>query len=107
MTSSRANPSSEYGRRTSAYDTSSELGNFSQYDIELSRKINETYPGANVTPKDVGDWIDNSGLTRHEIPDGKTMQLVPKTIHDACRHSGGVAEMKVRMAFGDISQWFD
>lgn len=33
---------------------------------------------------------------------GKTVQLVPTAIHDACCHSGGVSEQKYRSAMGDI-----
>ena len=34
------------------------------------------------------------GFTWHHVEDGRTLQLVPFDIHDAVRHTGGVAVLK-------------
>ena len=102
MTDQRTNPAWEFGRRPSGagHDPNYDLGNFAQADNALLEKMRELNPDATLT--DVKDFIDSNHLTWHECPDGKTMQLVPTAIHDACKHSGGVSEMKYRMAFGDV-----
>lgn len=99
MTDNRENPSWEYGRRPAgtSHDPNYDLGNFAQADNELSKKM------GNMTPEQVESYRKANNLTWHECPDGKTMQLVPMEIHDACRHSGGVSEQKYRQAMGDIT----
>ena len=99
MTDNRENPSWEYGRRPigTSHDPNYDLGNFAQADNALSEKM------GNMTPEQVEDYRKANNLTWHECPDGKTMQLVPTEIHDACRHSGGVSEQKYRQAMGDIT----
>ena len=102
MTDQRQNPSWEYGRRPAGagHDPNYDLGNFAQADNALLEKLRKINPYA--TLEDVSALIDLNNLTWHECSDGKTMQLVPTVIHNACRHSGGVSEMKYRMAMGDI-----
>ena len=102
MTDQRQNPTWEYGRRPAGagHDPNYDLGNFAQADNALLDRIRETNPDA--TMDDVTDFIKSNHLTWHECADGKTMQLVPTDIHDASRHSGGVSEMKYRMAMGDV-----
>ena len=102
MTDNRKNPTWEFGRRPSgtSHDPNYDLGNFAQADNSLLERIRETYPDATVD--DIVAFRESNNLTWHECADGKTMQLVPTEIHDACRHSGGVSEMKYRMAWGDI-----
>ena len=102
MTDQRQNPSWEYGRRPAGagHDPNYDLGNFAQADNALLDRIRETNP--NATMDDVSDFIESNHLTWHECADGKTMQLVPTDIHDASRHSGGVSEMKYRMAMGNV-----
>lgn len=102
MTDNRKNPTWEFGRRPpgTSHDPDYDLGNFAQADNSLLERIRETNP--DVTVDDVVAFREHNNLTWHECADGKTMQLVPTEIHDACRHSGGVSEMKYRMAWGDI-----
>lgn len=99
MTENRENPAWDYGRRPAgtSHDPNYDLGNFAQADNALSEKM------GNMTPEQVEAYRKDNGLTWHECPDGKTMQLVPTEIHDACRHSGGVSEQKYRQAMGDIT----
>lgn len=100
MTDQRENPSWEYGRRPqgTAHNPNYDLGNFAQADNALLLKMQELNP--NATVNDVVQFRKDNQLTWHECADGKTMQLVPQEIHNACRHSGGVSEMKYRMAWG-------
>lgn len=102
MTDQRQNPTWEGGRRPSgtSHDPSYDLGNFAQADNSLLAEIQKEHP--EVTAKDVQAFRKQNGLTWHECADGKTMQLVPTEIHDACRHSGGVSEMSYRMEIGSI-----
>lgn len=105
MTADRENPSWEMGKRPSgtSHDPNYDLGNFSQADNELLAALQRQYPDQNINVDDVVNFRKQNKLTWHECPDGKTMQLVPREIHDACRHSGGVSEMKYRMAYGNVS----
>ena len=100
MTDNRENPSWEHGRRPDGtkHDPHYDLGNFTQADYELSKKM-----GEKMSPAEIEKFRKDNNLTWHECPDGKTMQLVPSEIHDACRHSGGVSEQKYRQAWGDIT----
>ena len=102
MTADRENPTYEFGRRPAGagHDPNYDLGNFAQADNALAEKM------GNMTPEQVQQFRESNNLTWHECPDGKTMQLVPREIHDACRHSGGVSEMKYRQAMGDITAPF-
>jgi hypothetical protein len=54
-------------------------GNFDQADLKLS--INESYRHEN-------------GYTWHERADCKTMDLVPKEVHDNVKHNGGISVYK-------------
>jgi hypothetical protein len=105
MNDSRNNPKWEFGKRQDAYDLSTEPGNFAQADVALAERIKDQYP--DITPSDVSRYRKDSGLTWHEYADGKSMQLVPREIHDACKHSGGVSEMKYRMSWGDVDKHFE
>jgi len=78
------------------------LGNYQQADIALSQKISfET--GQNVTPEQIKNFRETSGLTWHETSDGKTMQLIPTEINANCAHKGGVSAKKYEQAWGDVS----
>lgn len=103
MTDNRENGAWEFGDRPrgAGHDFHYDLGNFAQADNALLGQLRELNP--NATIKDVVDFRKDNRLTWHECADGKTMQLVPTVIHDACRHSGGVSEMKYRMAMGDVT----
>lgn len=50
-------------------------------------------------------YTNSSGIHRswHEVEDRATMQLVPTKIHDSARHSGGVAQAKYEMAWGNVA----
>ncbi|WP_300260050.1 HNH endonuclease [Clostridium sp.] len=61
--------------------------NFDKADIELAKKH-----GCN--PKDVSDWRKANGYTWHECKDMKTMQKVPREIHNNVTHRGGISEAK-------------
>ena len=102
MTDQRANPSWEYGERRpdgTSHDPLYDIGNFAQADNSLADRLST--PDHRVTPDDIEGWRKDNGLVWHECDDGKTMQLVPREIHDACKHSGGVSEMKERLAWGN------
>lgn len=103
MTGNRGNGAWEFGDRPrgAGHDFHYDLGNFAQADNALLGQLRELNP--NATVKDIVDFRKDNKLTWHECADGKTMQLVPTVIHDACRHSGGVSEMKYRMAMGDVT----
>lgn len=104
MTDSRENPQWDLGRRPkgTSHDPNYDLGNFAQADNELYNSLKDHYP--DLKPEDIEKYRKENGLTWHECPDGKTMQLIPTEIHDACRHSGGVSEMKYRSACGDVER---
>ena len=104
MTENRQNAAFEYGRRPkgAGHDPRYDLGNFAQADNELLKKIRSDNPDA--TMEDVEAFKKSNKLTWHECEDGKTMQLVPTEIHDACRHSGGVSEVKYRTQMGDVDR---
>lgn len=41
------------------------------------------------------DWDRfTDGYTWHHVEDGRTMQLVPRDLHTAVKHTGGVAVIK-------------
>lgn len=107
MTGNRNNPAWEYGRRDSAYDIGSELGNFAQADIALAEQMSRDL-GEEITPDMIADYRKD-GLTWHEVEDLHTMQLLPRGLHSACPHTGGAGIAKTIMAFGDADisddQW--
>lgn len=79
-----------------------EEGNFIQAERVFCDKINRRNPDLKLTLTQFRSWYKRAKLTIHECADGKTVQLVPTAIHDACCHSGGVSEQKYRSAMGDI-----
>lgn len=103
MTDNRQNSSWEFGRRPNgkSHEPNYDLGNFAQADNAVAEKLRENNP--NIKGEDIEKYRIQNKLIWHECADGKTMQLVPKEIHEACRHSGGVSEQKYRMAYGDIT----
>jgi len=107
MTYNRENAAWEFGKRPrgTGHDPNYDLGNFSQADNSIANQMKEKHP--DITGEDIAKFRKKNHLTWHECADGKTMQLVPEEIHDACRHSGGVSEMKYRMAWGDITRKLD
>jgi hypothetical protein len=49
-----------------------------------------------IANKKAGLSVKPRGYTWHHHQDGRTMQLVPRLLHDAVKHAGGVAIMKDR-----------
>ena len=107
MTGNRENGPWEFGRRPNgtSHDIHYDIGNFPQADNELLEKYRKLYPDA--TLDDITQFKEDNKLVWHECADGKTMQLVPEEIHDACRHSGGVSMAKLLQQYGDVTAPFD
>lgn len=72
------------------------VGNYEKADIECAKAWNhERHDGKDDwTHQDVKKWREANGYTWHEHNDMKTCSLVPTEVHDACRHLGGVSEIK-------------
>lgn len=70
--------------------------NFQEYDISCAELWSKNgYNGKyDWTARDVKNWRDTNKYTWHECNDRKTAQLIPTEIHSACRHLGGISEMK-------------
>lgn len=83
--------------------------NFNQADNKLAQKWNsETKDGrSDWTARDVDNWVEENGLTRHERLDKETVDYVKTSIHEECKHYGGCAECKVRDALADKGVRFD
>ncbi len=104
MTDNRQNGAWEYGRRPdgTSHDPDYDIGNFAQADNAIAEELRNEFP--DIKGEDIEAFRTASQLVWHECADGKTMQLIPIEIHDACKHSGGVSEMKYRMAWGDVTK---
>ncbi|MGX3067258.1 HNH endonuclease [Ursidibacter arcticus] len=75
--------------------TESRDKNFRQADEKLAEQwTKEGKDGKEWTARDVAEWRKENGYTWHEHQDCKTMQLVPKEIHNNTPHSGGISEIK-------------
>lgn len=61
--------------------------NFAKADIEMAKK-------KDCLPQEVVAWRKENGYTWHECKDMKTMQKVPRSVHNNIPHSGGIAEIK-------------
>lgn len=72
------------------------VGNYEKADIECAKAWNlEQRDGKDDwTHQDVKKWREANEYTWHEHNDMKTCSLVPTEVHDACRHLGGVSEIK-------------
>lgn len=72
------------------------VGNYEKADIECAKAWNrERRDGKDDwTHQDVKKWREANGYTWHEHNDMKTCSLVPTEVHEACRHLGGVSEIK-------------
>lgn len=72
------------------------VGNYEKADIECAKTWNhERRDGKDDwTHQDVKKWREANGYTWHEHNDMKTCSLVPTEVHEACRHLGGVSEIK-------------
>ena len=67
--------------------TLSDLGNFAQADLALSKRLN-------VDPADIRSYRTENNMTWHECRDGVTMQLIPTEINGYFNHYGGTSLMK-------------
>ena len=61
--------------------------NFAQADEALAKQ-------KGCSPGEVKRWREDNGYTWHECRDCKTMQKVPREIHNNMDHSGGISEFK-------------
>lgn len=69
--------------------------NFPQADEKLAEKWTaEQKDGKEWTPRDVANWRKDNDCTWHECSDMKTMQLVPREVHNNIPHAGGISEAK-------------
>lgn len=75
-----------------------QLGNFAQADAKCAEQWNAASRDGkdDWTAADVRDWRRENQYSWHECCDTSTMQLVSRDIHGVFKHSGGVAECKVR-----------
>ena len=78
--------------------TDSRPDNFAQADAKCAEQWNATARDGkdDWTASDVRDWRRENKYSWHECCDTSTMQLVSTDIHSVFKHSGGVAECKVR-----------
>lgn len=67
--------------------TDDRQSNFAQADEALAKQ-------KGCSPEDVKKWREENGYTWHECRDCKTMQKVPREVHNNMDHSGGVSEYK-------------
>lgn len=76
--------------------TSERASNFRYADKACAEKWNiEGRNGkTDWTRSDVREWRHNNKFSWHEEIDKKTMDLVPRAVHEECKHFGGVAECK-------------
>lgn len=70
--------------------------NFPQADTKCAEQWNtEGKDGkSDWTARDIANFRKEESYTWHECSDCKTMQLVPKEVHNNVPHSGGISEMK-------------
>ena len=68
---------------------SGEIGNSRLYPNKREREGRTDW-----TPRDVKQWRQDNKYSWHERIDRKTMDLVPRAIHDECKHFGGCSECK-------------
>ena len=76
--------------------------NFDQANSKLAEQFNDIRKDGRTdwTAETVEDYRMANKLSWHERCDCKTMDLFPTKIHDYFKHSGGVAECKVRDGSG-------
>lgn len=67
--------------------TDDRTSNFAQADEALAKQ-------KGCSPEDVKKWREENGYTWHECRDCKTMQKVPREVHNNMDHTGGVSEYK-------------
>lgn len=89
--------------------TSVRTSNFRQADIRCANKWNvEQKAGkSNWTYRDVCQWRSENRYSWHERIDRETMDLIPREIHEECKHFGGIAECKRAERIDGIGDGFD
>lgn len=70
--------------------------NFQQADEKCAEKWNQEAKEGKTdwTPRDISNFRKTEGYTWHECRDCKTLQLVPREIHNNVPHAGGISEIK-------------
>ena len=83
--------------------------NFKQADIKCAEKWNNEAKDNRTdwTASEVKSWRKDNNYSWHERCDTVTMDLVPREVHSACKHIGGVSECKVRDSIGNVGGEFD
>lgn len=73
-------------------------GNFEQADKEFAKEFNKMRKNNKTdwTAIEVREYREANKLTPHENCDCETVELIPTKIHKYFKHSGGVAECRVR-----------
>ncbi len=89
--------------------TSDRASNFRQADAACAEKWNVEAKDNRTdwTAKAVKEWRQENMCSWHEHIDMKTMDLVPREIHEECKHYGGVAECKRFEAVANFGGGFD
>ena len=67
---------------------------YSKAEVKLGRLTGNYFKDAATANKAVGFKSTPEGYVWHHVEDGKTMQLVPRDIHNATRHTGGSATIR-------------
>lgn len=83
--------------------------NFRQADIRCANKwnIEEKNGKSNWTYREVCQWRSDNRYSWHERIDRETMDLIPREIHEECKHFGGIAECKRAERINEIGDGFD
>ena len=78
--------------------------NFATADKEISERWSAEgkFGKTDWTRIDVRNWRHENRYSWHERIDKKTMDLVQRDIHEACKHFGGVAECKLMERAGGL-----
>ena len=78
-------------------------GNFEKADTRTAKDwSSEARDGrTDWTPREVEAWREENGYTWHECSDQRTCELVPRDLHAAFGHAGGVLECKRREGGGN------
>ncbi len=89
--------------------SSDRASNFRQADKACAEKWNTEAKDNQTdwTAKEVKEWRTENMCSWHERIDMQTMDLVPREIHDECKHYGGVAECKRFEAIAKLGGEFD
>lgn len=69
---------------------------FAKAQVQIKRLTGHYAKDAALANKAVGLKATPKGMVWHHVEDGFTMQLVPQSIHQAARHTGGAAVIRGR-----------